>query len=109
MVMRVRRPNRMNRRARLTARWRASATVRCSAWVMGIAGSRAPTSHGRRPHLAGSGLELVAQAPHGGHVAGVGGVDLDLGPEPAHVDVDEAAVAEVVVAPDPFEELLAAE
>jgi hypothetical protein len=39
---------------------------------------------------------------------GFGGVRLDTLPEPADVDVDDAAVAEVAVAPDPVEQLLAA-
>ena len=41
-------------------------------------------------------------------MAGVGGVGLDLGAQPADVDVDQAAVTEVAVAPDPLEEHLAA-
>ena len=40
---------------------------------------------------------------------GVVGLVLDLHPQPPDVGVDEAAVAEVVVAPDPFEELVARE
>src|SRR5690606_28977479 len=55
-----------------------------------------------------SGLELVAEAPDRHHVAGVGRIGLDLGAEPPDVHVDEAAVAEVAVAPDPLEEHLAA-
>ena len=35
------------------------------------------------------------------------GVVLDLDPQPAHVGVDEAAVAEVLVAPHPLEQLVA--
>src|SRR5688572_11469978 len=89
--MRVRSPKRMKRRARLTARWRAWATVRCSAWV------------------TASALELVAEPADGHDVAGVGGVGLDLRAQAADVDVHEPAVAEVVVAPHPLEQLLAAE
>ena len=40
---------------------------------------------------------------------GFAGSGLDLGPEAADMDVDEAPVAEVVVAPDPLEELLTRE
>src|SRR6516164_7783696 len=53
--------------------------------------------------------QLVAHAPHGEDVLGDRGVGLDLGPQAPDVDVDEAAVAEVVVAPDAVEQLLAAE
>src|SRR6476646_2762173 len=56
-----------------------------------------------------SGLELVAQAPHRHHVARVGRVVLDLGPESPDVHVDETAVAEVAVAPHPLQQRLAAE
>ena len=56
-----------------------------------------------------SGLELVAEAPHGDDVARVRRVVLDLGAQPTDVHVDETAVAEVVVAPDPLEQHLAAE
>jgi len=51
-------------------------------------------------------VELVAQAPHGDDERRVRGVVLDLRAQPPDVGVDEASVAEVVVAPDPFEELL---
>ena len=54
-------------------------------------------------------LQSVTEATDGDHVARVGGIDLDLGAQPADVDVDEAAVAEVVVLPDAVEQLLAAE
>ena len=58
---------------------------------------------------AESALQSVADAPHRHDELGVVGVVLDLDPEPADVGVDEPAVAEVVVAPHPLEELVAAE
>ena len=54
-------------------------------------------------------LQPVADAPHGHDELGVVGVVLDLHPQPADVGVDEAAVAEVVVAPHPLEQLVAAD
>ena len=63
-----------------------------------------------RPGSAGhSDRQLVAHAPDGEDEAGIGGVGLDLGAQPADVDVDQAPVAEVVIAPDPLEEMLAAQ
>src|SRR5690606_1873243 len=56
-----------------------------------------------------SGLELVPEPPDGDDVSGVPGVALDLGAQPAHVDVDEPTVAEVPVSPHPLEQHLAAE
>jgi len=47
--------------------------------------------------------------PHGEDVAGERRVGLHLGPEATDVDVDETTVAEVVVAPDPVEQLFAAQ
>ena len=41
-------------------------------------------------------------------MAGERWVGLDLRPQAPDVDVDEAAIAEVAVAPDPLEQLLAA-
>ena len=59
--------------------------------------------------MPGSHRQLVAHAPHRQDVPGVGGIGFDLRPQPPDVDVDEAPVAEVVVSPDPVEELFAAE
>src|ERR1700730_18943885 len=56
-----------------------------------------------------SGHQLVAHAPDGEYVLGHRGVRLDLGAQAPDVDVDEAPVAEVVVAPDPVEQLLPAQ
>ena len=56
-----------------------------------------------------SGHQLVAHAPHGEYVLGHRGIHLDLGAQAPDVHVDQAPVAEVVVAPDPVEQLLAAE
>ena len=56
-----------------------------------------------------SGGELVPHAPDREDVPGIRRVRLDLRSQPPDVDVDEPAVAEVVVAPDPVEELLAAQ
>src|SRR5580693_4402846 len=53
--------------------------------------------------------QLVAHAPDGEYVLGHRGVRLDLGAQAPDVDVDEPAVAEVVVAPHPVEQLLPAE
>src|SRR5262249_20377777 len=54
-------------------------------------------------------LQPVADPPHRHDELGVVGLVLDLHPQPADVGVDEAAVAEVVVAPHPLEELVAAQ
>ena len=54
-------------------------------------------------------LQLVPLAADGHDVAGIGGVGFDLRPQAPDVHVHEAAVAEVVVAPDPFEQHLPAE
>src|ERR1700677_2640577 len=56
-----------------------------------------------------SGHQLVAHAPHGEYVLGHRGIHLDLGAQAPDVHVDQAPVAEVVVAPDPVEQLLTAE
>src|SRR6202453_1156589 len=56
-----------------------------------------------------SGHQLVAHAPHGEYVLGHCGIHLDLGAQATDVHVDQAPVAEVVVAPDPVEQLLTAE
>ena len=64
---------------------------------------------GVEPRRPGSGLELVAEPPHGDDVARVGRVGLDLGAQAADVDVDQATVTEVAVAPDPLQQDLAAE
>src|ERR1700733_4817598 len=85
--------------------------------------SRSQTSRGprrkwrSRPVVAGgavataasvtSGDQLVAHAADGEDVARQGGGGLHLGPQAADVDVDQPPVAEVVVAPDPVEQLLA--
>src|ERR1700732_2466463 len=53
--------------------------------------------------------QLVAHAPHGEDVLRHRGVDFDLGAQAPDVDVDEASVPEIVVTPDPVEELLAAQ
>src|SRR5205807_5831146 len=55
------------------------------------------------------GLELVAETADGHDVAGLARVRLDLGAQTPDVDVDELAVAEVVVAPDPVEQPLPGE
>ena len=58
------------------------------------------------PGLArGSGLELVAQPPHGDDVRRVGRVGLDLRPQPLDVHVEGLGVADVVGAPDPVDQL----
>src|SRR5438477_13191185 len=54
-------------------------------------------------------LELVAQASNGQHVRGIGGVVLHLQAQTPDVDVDQAAVAEVSVAPHLVEQRLPAE
>src|SRR6202008_2958740 len=51
-------------------------------------------------------LQLVAETAHRDDVARIGGVALDLGAQPAHMHVDQTAVAEVAVAPHPLEERL---
>src|SRR6202451_1979692 len=56
-----------------------------------------------------SGHQLVAHAPHGENVLGHRGIHLDLGAQAADMHVDQASVAEVVVAPDPVEQLLTAQ
>src|SRR5687768_10570526 len=84
-VRRVRRPMRMNRRARM-------ATPRPAVF----------TANGSR-------LDLVAETSDGDDVPGVGGIGLDLGAQTPDVDIDQPAVAEVVVAPHPLEQLLPAE
>src|SRR5690606_5399620 len=63
----------------------------------------------RRLATAPSGLQLVAETPDSHDVPGVGRVRLDLRAQPPDVDVDQAAVAEVAVAPHPLEQRLAAE
>src|SRR5262249_36826437 len=69
-----------------------------------MSGRKASLGSRRRSRRAGadvsigttiSGLELVAEPPDRHDVARVGGVGLDLGAQPADVDVDQAAVAEV--------------
>jgi hypothetical protein len=54
-------------------------------------------------------LELVSEATNGDDMDRFGLIRLDLDPQPADVDVDDPSITEVVVPPDPFEELLAAE
>src|SRR6202046_4403131 len=56
-----------------------------------------------------SGHQLVAHAPHGEYVLGHRGIHLDLGAQAADMHVDQAPVTEVVVAPDPVEQLLTAQ
>src|SRR2546423_125719 len=54
-------------------------------------------------------LELVAQASNRQHVRGIGGVVLHLQAQTPDVDVDQAAVAEVSIAPHLVEQRLPAE
>src|SRR3954453_14698509 len=77
------------------------------------ASSRRPLDQATRPPKAGepgpnvdSGSAVVAvpDAPHGGDPHGVGRIVLDLVTEALHGHVDQAGVAQVVVAPDPFEQ-----
>src|SRR4051812_32015132 len=56
-----------------------------------------------------SGLQAIPEAAHGDDMARIGSVDFDLGAQAAHMDVDQATVTEVVVAPDLVEQRLAAE
>src|SRR5580658_5716923 len=62
---------------------------------------------GRSPaRLTTSRDQLVAHSADREDVAGQGRVLLDLGAQPTDVHVDQPPVAEVVVAPDPVEQLL---
>src|SRR5207237_9069656 len=70
------------------------------------AGQAQPPSPRRR--LA-SWLQLVTQASDGHHMPGLAGVLLDLGAQAPDVDVDELAVAEVVVPPHAVEQRLSAQ
>ena len=79
---------------------RARSPSRPSWWV-------SPKAHGSAFLRVRSGA--CSPAPHRHDVTGVGRVGFDLGAQPTDVDVDQATVAEVTVAPDPFEEDLAAE
>src|SRR5690349_8166420 len=77
-----------------------------------VTATRATRARARRLRMprtsGGSALRgLVAAAADGEDQLGIDGVGLDLGPEPPDRDVDEARVAEIVVAPDPVEELVA--
>src|ERR1700712_109402 len=72
--------------------------------------------HGRRPgRPPASGVDggligrsrLVADPSHGDHDRGVLRVDLDLGPQPLDVDVDQPGVGGVAVPPDLLEQDLA--
>jgi hypothetical protein len=53
--------------------------------------------------------EHVSDTPDGLEVSGVGGILLDVAPEPVHVDVDGPGLAGIVIAPDALEELVARE
>src|ERR1700729_1119290 len=61
------------------------------------------------PVTASSDSQLVAHASDGEDELRVGRVRFDLGPQTADMDVDQPPVAEVVVAPHPFEQLLPAQ
>ena len=71
-------------------------------------GARPRNGPATRRVTAGNG-EAVAHAPDRLDQARRCGVGLDLRPQPLDGDIDEARVAQVVVAPDPLEQLLTAE
>ena len=100
------RPNPSVTRSRSPSRQPASSDVRHPA---AADRSTAGASLTAPAAIALSHRQSVAEAAGGDDVAGVGRVGLDLGAQPADVDVDQAAVAEVAVAPDPVEQVLAAE
>src|SRR6478672_6198739 len=57
-----------------------------------------------RTPLSTSAGRLVARSPHGLDQLRRRGIRLDLRPQPLDRDVDQARVAEIVVAPDPVEQ-----
>ena len=59
--------------------------------------------------IVSSARGLVAGPADGQDQLGDGGVGLDLGAQPADCDVDQPRIAQVVVAPDPIEQDVAAE
>ena len=80
-----------------------------NARVMRARSPSRPVSGNRNGRTAPVRPGACSPGPHGDDVARVGRVGLDLRAQPADVDVDEATVTEVAVAPDALEQHLAAE
>src|SRR5689334_19965583 len=79
--------------------------ARCDAHSLSAPGPRLRCSL----PVASLGVQPVAETPNRHHHPGRARVPLDLGPQPADVDVDDPLVAEETVLPDPLEQLLPAE
>src|SRR4051794_1355319 len=82
------------------------ATLADGSLTLPALGADGPGPLGPRSPTARSRLELVAQSSNGQHVGGIGGIVLDLHPQPPDVDVDEPPVTEVPVAPHVVEQRL---
>src|SRR6266508_5781247 len=73
------------------------------------AGPGASTAESLTSPRCRSRLEAISEPTHGDDVTRVGRVGFDLGAQAADVDIDEAAVAEVVVLPHAVEQFFPAE
>ena len=55
---------------------------------------------------SGSGLEAISEAANRQHVTGIGRIGLDLCAQASNVYIDKPSVAELVLSPDFFEQVL---
>lgn len=85
-------------KARVTRAFSPRAERRRLEWALVMSPNASPISK--------LGNELVAEAAYGKNVSGIGRVVFHLGSKASNVHIDKATIAEIVITPDPFEEML---